>query len=445
MGIDLFIHKLRRVYYFFNVINVLILNKTIKTKELSTWYKYFICAIASSYAMFDFFIIVAPSVMSNEIRLDFQINATQFSYIGASFYIAYALMQIPSGWLIDRYGMRKMFSFAATLTGLSVILFSTTNNFSVCLFARALMGIGVSSAFIGNYYLAARLIKHRYFSFFAAILHLLASVGAFIAQGPLAVAVQSSNWRQTMFINGLIALLLACLFAVFIDDGQRNVPEKKQPNRKIPFLNSMKYIINHAQVKWIALCGFMGWLPLSVLSGFWGIPYLMTIYQIDSITASSILTYFWLGSACGGLLISMFSELISSRKKPILYCFYGQVICAIIMINATLIPPWVISLTFFCLGVFVCMQTLSFTLIKETVEPRYFALATSANNIGAMLSSAIGQNLFGWLLDYQAGNSLNYTATYFQKAMFMFLVAAISGTFICKYKLKETHCCVLKY
>lgn len=378
--------------------------------------------------------------MSHELRNDFSLNATQFSYIGASFYIAYAFMQVPSGWLVDRFGVRRIFTFSAILTGSALIVFATTENFFICLLARALMGCGVSSAFIGNYYLAARLLQHRYFSLVAAILHLLASLGAFLAQGPLALMVNYFGWRQPIFFVGLMLFIMACMFGTFIRNGESQTQSKNALLKSITFSTSFKYIISHSQIKWIALCGFMGWLPFSVLGGFWGIPYLMQVYNISSITASGIFSYFWIGSACGGLVLSFLSEFFSLRKKVILFCFYGEILSALILINSASLPQWCISFTLLFLGVFVCMQTLSFTLIKENVEPKFFALSAAANNIGAMLSSAIGQNLFGWLIDLQAGTELVYKVIYFRNAMFMFLVAAICGAFICKFKVRETYC-----
>lgn len=385
--------------------------------------------------------------MTRELRADFAVGATSIGLIGACFYGAYALMQIPSGWLIDRFGVRKVFSHAAALTGFSVILFACTPYFKVSLFARVLMGMGLSCAFIGNYYLAARFIYHRYFSLAAAFLHMFGSIGAYLAQGPLATMVNLWGWRTPMLATGAMMLVMAVLFALILRNGRPYVSCKADENKTASpsVIDSIKYVAKHPQIKWIALCGFMGWLPLSVLGALWGVPYFMRVYHLSNVDASSMFSFFWFGSAIGGVVLSFFSEYFLTRKKPILICFYGEFIVAIIMICAPWLSIWVLDTALFFLGIFVCMQTLSFALIKETVDPKFFAMASGANNTGAMLSSAIGQHIFGFFLDLQTTQHHVYETIYFQKALFIFLVASLTGIFVCQRKIQETNCCVREY
>jgi len=60
---------------------------------------------------------------------------------------SYNAMQIPVGWLLDRYGVRFCLAGAVLLTTLGVFLFSDAYSFYSAFSARVLMGLGSSFVF----------------------------------------------------------------------------------------------------------------------------------------------------------------------------------------------------------------------------------------------------------------------------------------------------------
>ena len=83
------------------------------------------------------------------IARDLHFNAIQMGYIFSAFGLTYAAMEIPSGWLIDRFGPRLVltrvvicWSFFTAATGLAW-------NFASMLIARLLFGAGEAGCFPG--------------------------------------------------------------------------------------------------------------------------------------------------------------------------------------------------------------------------------------------------------------------------------------------------------
>src|SRR5580698_8165984 len=83
------------------------------------------------------------------IARDLHFNTIQMGYIFSAFGLSYAAMEIPSGWLIDRYGPRLVltrvvlcWSFFTAATGLAWNLWSM-------LTARLLFGAGEAGCFPG--------------------------------------------------------------------------------------------------------------------------------------------------------------------------------------------------------------------------------------------------------------------------------------------------------
>src|SRR3954470_13318817 len=60
----------------------------------------------------------------------------------------YALMQIPTGVLVDRLGSRRLLIVASVLLGGSQLLFAVATSYPAALLARAVLGCGDAMTFI---------------------------------------------------------------------------------------------------------------------------------------------------------------------------------------------------------------------------------------------------------------------------------------------------------
>ena len=64
-------------------------------------------------------------------------------------------MQIPVGIMMDRYGARKLLTFAALFCGVGSFFFGMAQTLAPAEFGRFLIGIGSSFAFVGMIYICS--------------------------------------------------------------------------------------------------------------------------------------------------------------------------------------------------------------------------------------------------------------------------------------------------
>ena len=72
-------------------------------------------ALGALFFAYAFIQRVSPSVMTNELMRDFAVGGAALGSLSAFYFYAYASIQLPVGMLTDRYGPRKLMSFAAAL------------------------------------------------------------------------------------------------------------------------------------------------------------------------------------------------------------------------------------------------------------------------------------------------------------------------------------------
>lgn len=83
------------------------------------------------------------------IARDLHFNSIQMGYIFSAFGIAYAAMEIPSGWLIDRYGPRLVLTRVVMCWSLFTAATGIAWNFASMFTARLLFGAGEAGCFPG--------------------------------------------------------------------------------------------------------------------------------------------------------------------------------------------------------------------------------------------------------------------------------------------------------
>jgi len=95
------------------------------------------------------------SICTNYIRQDLAVTAAVVSLLSSAFFFAYALFQVPSGWLIDKYGVRKMLSLFILAWSACIGLQAFVQSFAVL----ALLQFCCGMAQAGAYPAGARLVR----------------------------------------------------------------------------------------------------------------------------------------------------------------------------------------------------------------------------------------------------------------------------------------------
>ncbi len=130
-------------------------NLTASSSIRPTHIRYVIIAVAMLAAVLLYLERVCVSVAEVYIREDLRIGKSQMDLAFGAFFIAYALGQVPSGWLSQQYGPRLM--MALYMLGWSVfgVFIALAQDFWTLFLARFLLGLSQA----GAYPTAALLVK----------------------------------------------------------------------------------------------------------------------------------------------------------------------------------------------------------------------------------------------------------------------------------------------
>jgi MFS family permease len=156
----------------------------------------------------------------------------QLGLLTSAFFFAFALVQLPVGIALDRYGPRKVQVILLMLAATGALLFATGRSFGQLVLARAVIGCGLGGCFMSAVKAIATWISPKRLPSVQGYLIAVGGLGAASSTMPVRMLLQHTDWRGLFM---LLALLTACsgLLIWLI------TPRSKAPGGALPTVRSV--------------------------------------------------------------------------------------------------------------------------------------------------------------------------------------------------------------
>ena len=352
----------------------------------------FLLALFIGFFAWEFFLRISPSLVLEQLAVQFQTNALGLGAIASCYYLGYSLIQIPAGVILDNFSIKTIGIFSIAICVLAILTFLLTKSLAVALSARVFMGAASAFSFIGVLAIAKRYFPQN-FSFITSITISLGTLIAALAQVGASFFVSKSSWHTPFVILSLSGITLIVLMTF-----SRNMNKDVKPNnlKKEPFSfkNLLKLIMKPA----ILINGIIGgllYLPTSLIADTWGIHFLELKNNFNASEGSIIIMFLFLGWAIGSALIGLMLKKGISAKKLALYM--GAIAIASI-ITITYLPTtkssvYALMLTF---GIGSSAQVLMWNDFNEKFnDVKNTGLAIAIANMIVIGFGSFGQIIMG--------------------------------------------------
>src|SRR6476619_1522795 len=194
-------------------------------------YRYRVLVLLCSLTTLTYLDRICISIVGVRIKSEFHLNNEQFGWVLASFALAYALFEIPSGMLGDRIGPRAVFIRIVLFWSLFTALTGFATGLISLLIIRFLFGVGESGT-----YPNALIVVSRWFPANETGRALIGvgigqQIGSAIAPLiiiPLAVAY---GWRVPFYVNAAIGVIWVLICYLWFKDSpeqMRNISPKER-------------------------------------------------------------------------------------------------------------------------------------------------------------------------------------------------------------------------
>ena len=351
-------------------------------------------------ALANIFLRSSMGVLAPELAADLRLNPATLGAVASAFFFAYAIFQIPTGMLLDRFGPRRTVSGLFVLTALGTLLFALAPNGPVMFAARVLMGLGCAGIFSGAFMLIGRFYPEDRFTVIGGTLNSFGMLGTFLATFPLAYLVSAIGWRESFLwiAAATIVLLLLTGFSLrdWPPDGEK--PRISGAEERWPDIVAGLVAVFRTPGIWGIASGGISLSAGNTFLGIWGGPYLNDVHGLSETGRGEVLLYMALSGVAGHFLSGRLARAINSLKHVVL----GGT-AAIIMIMAAFAilpapPLWLVTLLFFALGAACGFPTILLAHGRALMPAHLIGRGMTTVNTGVMISIALMQVAIGGII-----------------------------------------------
>jgi ACS family D-galactonate transporter-like MFS transporter len=160
----------------------------------------------------NFFDRVNISVAYDALRSNWGITAVTFGYLASAYNWTYAVLQIPIGVMLDRFGVRRIGRVATLLWSVASFASGLATGIYSFFAARLLLGIGEAPTFPANAKAVGYWFPERERSFATSINDAAAKFASAIGVPILGLFVIRFGWRWSFIFTGFLSFLYFLLF-----------------------------------------------------------------------------------------------------------------------------------------------------------------------------------------------------------------------------------------
>ncbi|MCW8451883.1 MFS transporter [Legionella quinlivanii] len=357
-----------------------------------------ICTVGAFFYCYEFVLRIIPGALQSELSAAFgHISATTFGQLSAFYYFAYSPMQLPVGMLMDRYGPRRLLTFACLCCTLGSWMFTNTSSMLIAGSGRFLVGFGSSFAFVGVLSLALRWLPRRYFSLVAGLITTLGMLGLVYGEVKITDMAVSLGLMHVLWMMIIIGGVLSVITFLVVRDGPQGHIANKQPWPE--FFANVWHVLSSPQVWLIGFVGACLYTSLSVFGELWGKTYLEQAHHLTKVQAARTVSAMFLGWAVGAPIAGYFSDISGRRVFPLVAGAILSLICISIVLYYPGLSYTTLNILLFLYGVFSATEIIVFIMGKENSGAKLSGTVFAAVNMIVTLGGVVFQPLVGKLLD----------------------------------------------
>ncbi|RIH88018.1 putative MFS-type transporter [Meiothermus luteus] len=341
------------------------------------------------------------------IRADLGLSLTAVGLLNTFIYIGTMLGSLPSGWLTDRLGSRKVMVAGALIgAGLALAVALFVNSQWAFVPFLFLVGLVVASATPAGSQAVARSFPPERRGLVIGLRQMAVPLGGTLAAAVLPVVAHLSSWRWASAVAAFLAVLAAWVTARLY---------RESPPSPAPTSGPRPRLYQVLQERNILLASVAG---VTLPTGqFVMITYLILFLKerlgVPELTGAALLTAAQFAGALSRVFWSWLSDALGGRRKPLLVAMVAMAgLCALVL---AWLPP---GTPLFLKALIVVLygatalgwQGLHFSLLTELSPPgwegRVVGFALTFTSIGI----ALAPPLFGLVVDLSQNYALGWLA-----------------------------------
>ncbi|MCQ6264763.1 MFS transporter [Fictibacillus sp. WQ 8-8] len=367
------------------------------------------------------------SIAAPEMMKELGLTATDIGLLGTVFSWSYALMQLPSGWLIDRFGTKRVYTIALIWWSGATMLTGAVHKMSTFIMARVLLGVGEAPCFPTMAKITSYWFPKKERGLATGIWDSSSKWGPAIAPPLLVFLMVTFGWRALFYITGAIGIVFAIGFFIFYKNPDKS---RKLSEMELEYIQSegagSEHSIQTSKIKWGELFKYRSvW---GMILGFFCTIWIWNIFlvflplfltNVHHVSLKELGIYAgipWLGGIFGNIFGGYLTkklvdkEVTSPIKAKRALISISAISAAIVVCAVPFVTGLAMTLTLLTLALcFISAMTGSaWALAGDIAPPSMVASVGAIQNFGGYFGGAFSPVIAGMIVDATGSYSLAF-------------------------------------
>jgi len=375
--------------------------------------------------------VLAPSLVGA-----LALTPGQLGLLTSAFFFAFALVQLPVGIALDRYGPRKVQPVLMIVAALGALMFAHGASFMHLLVARAVIGFGLGGCFMSAVKAVSMWIAPTRLPSVHGYLIAVGGLGAASATLPVRMALHYTDWRGLFTVLAAMTACVAVLIWLVTPRAQH------QGAGAVPTVQSLWDVYRHPAFRnTIALV----LLPHTVFFGVQGLWIGRWLADVAHYNDSIVAYLLYLGMAAvifGAIAVGMVTEWAGRRGiAPLDVAAAGVAlfVLAQFAIVFNYAPSLrLLSVLFTLLGTITGIE---YAIIAQTMPRELTGRAATCLNLLIFVGAFLVQAGFGWVIGlWEPDTSHRFPVQAYQVAFGALALLQVPGVVLYCLRRRPVEC-----
>ena len=212
------------------------------------------------------------ATISTELVSEFNLTSGELGLLGGGYFLGFASVQIPLGYLLDSKGPRKIVSYFLSLSIIGLILFATAQNLTMLLISRILIGIGVGACLMGPLTAYRIWFQDETQQRTNSWMLMVGAIGMLSSSLPVQYFLPLVGWRVIFLFLALLTFVCISLIIIFIPKWQSKRIGNKNLNE-----SKLSTVWKNPLFKSLVPMGFFNYGGLFAIQTLWAGPWMIRV------------------------------------------------------------------------------------------------------------------------------------------------------------------------
>lgn len=377
---------------------------------------------------------VMIGIVAEQVRDRLDVTEHAIGMLSAVFYVAYSIAQFVGGIMLDRLNPRWILGVSSLIAAVGCVLLANASTMGVTVAGRVILGIGLSTSFLGAIYLARIWFPPERFAVISSVSQLATNVVLALMLIGLSVTETIPSLHSAMIgmAVGYVALGIAMLVLV---SRPAAANAATADDNEVSIVTQLRTVVAVPQF-WLGTAFFASVFGVLIAwNDLWGImnqrAYGRTLEMATALTSTGAIA-----AGVGGLLLGWISDRLGKRSSVTRITIWLLTITMALVLFLPRLPTPGVFVLLFVFGFLLGANILGFAQIGQHIPDNAQATAFGLMTSVGFLTGAALDYVIGVLVGEAPAAGTDIAVSHYRGALVPLLAVLVVGS-LCAMALKD--------